>query len=403
MVGTGVQTALSFFGCSGAVRMSSTSISMPSCGAGFSDLSGLGYNGKETMQNLNDRLAVYLERVRSLEQTNDELEMKIKTFYDKKATIGSKDFSGCFDTIDKLLSQIHDANMINARLFLEIANGKLVSDDFRMNFESELAIRLGVDNDITGLQRALDELIINRSDLELEMEGLNEELIFLKKNHEEELAAHKHQVGVNVNVELDSAPAIDLSKILAEVREQYDHMIEKNLQAVEAWHRGQCEPRNKEVTTNPQAIQITKPEVIDLKRTVQSMEFELQSLLSIKQALQNTLSETEARYRNQLAQLQVILSQIESDLQQVRSNSELHSLEYKRLMDAKTRLKMEITTYRRLLDGEDNRYTTTEETQKAVAINNNTPTKIVKVKTIIKEMVDGKLVSSKYEESVEES
>lgn len=68
-------------------------------GAGF-DLSGsmasygVTSSGQEkvTMQNLNDRLAAYLEKVRSLESANGKLEHQIREWYEKQTPV-VKDYS----------------------------------------------------------------------------------------------------------------------------------------------------------------------------------------------------------------------------------------------------------------------------------------------------------------------
>lgn len=52
-------------------------------------------------------------------------------------------------------------------------------------FESELAIRLSVETDINGLRKVIDDTNVSRLNLENEIESLKEELIFLKKTHED--------------------------------------------------------------------------------------------------------------------------------------------------------------------------------------------------------------------------
>ena len=74
---------------------------------------------------------------------------------------------------------------------------------------------------------------------------------------------------------------------------------------------------------------------------------------SQKASLEKSLEETKNHYCLQLAQIQEQICSLEEQLAQLRCEMEQQNQEYKILLDVKTRLEQEISTYRRLLEGED--------------------------------------------------
>ncbi|XP_043858737.1 keratin, type I cytoskeletal 42 isoform X1 [Dromiciops gliroides] len=355
----------------------------------------LGGSEKETMQNLNDRLANYLDKVRALEEANTDLELKIRDWYKKQGPGPARDYSPYFKTIEDLRNKILAATIDNASLVLQIDNARLAADDFRTKYETELNLRLSVEADINGLRRVLDELTLARADLEMQIENLKEELAYLKKNHEEEMNALRGQVGGDVSVEMDAAPGVDLSRILSEMRDQYEKMAEKNRKDAEDWFFTKTEELNREVATNTEALQSSKTEITELRRTVQNLEIELQSQLSMKASLEGTLAETEARYGAQLSQLQGLISSIEQQLCELRCDMERQNQEYKILLDVKTRLEQEIATYRRLLEGEDAHLASQYSSSLSSQSSRDAVITSRQVRTIMEEVQDGKVVSSR--------
>ncbi|XP_042300038.1 keratin, type I cuticular Ha6-like, partial [Sceloporus undulatus] len=145
----------------------------------------LNCNEKETMGFLNNRLSNYLDRVRCLEQENAELDAKIREWYECENSYVCTDFKPFYCTIDELQQQICCTKADNAKLCLDIDNLKMASDDYSTKYEYELNMRQRDECDIGGLRKCLDNLTLCRADLEAQLESLTEEMMCLKKNHEE--------------------------------------------------------------------------------------------------------------------------------------------------------------------------------------------------------------------------
>ncbi|XP_078057203.1 keratin, type I cytoskeletal 18-like [Mustelus asterias] len=310
-------------------------------------------NEKETMQDLNDRLAAYLDKVRTLETANSTLELQIKEHLDARGP-SVQDWSIYEKPLNELRKEVYDMTVDNARLVLQIDNARLAADDFRVKWESELSIRQSVENDINGLRKVIDDTNIGRLHLESEIESLKEELVYIRKNHEEEIKALRSQVAdSSVHVEVDSPQGPDLSKIIAEIRKQYEEVAQKNKDDAESWYKNQMDSYKVEVQHNTEELRSAKGQVTELHRQIQSLEVELESLLSMKNSLEGTLRDTEMRYDMELQSINGMISKLEGDLFQIRTDMQSQVREYEILLNIKMKLEAEIATYKRLLDGEE--------------------------------------------------
>ncbi|GCB80469.1 hypothetical protein scyTo_0017188, partial [Scyliorhinus torazame] len=354
---------------------------------------------KEAMQGLNSRLALYLEKVRSLETGNHDLELTIKALLEERKPV-HRDINPMLAQAHALNKQIQDLTLNNAAMALQMDNARLSAEDFRMKLESETLIRQAVESDIDRLRRVRDEYELNAMTLRNEEEMLTEELLFLRKNHQEELNSLRSQISNNkVTVEVDCGKGPDLTAILAKIRQEYEEMVLKNKTETEQWYKYQVDNITTDVNHVIKDIEIANEELNSKRQAMQSLAMELDVIRRQNMGLENILAETEQRYGADFNKLQAIINKLEGDLLNVHNDMLQHKENYEALLKRKMTLEAELAEYRRLLHGEISTKVVSAPPPRAPTPPQEVTTRKI-VKVITTTLVDGKVVdeSSEVEE-----
>ncbi|XP_011900032.1 PREDICTED: keratin, type I cytoskeletal 18-like [Cercocebus atys] len=145
--------------------------------------------------------------------------------------------------------------------------------------------------------------------------------------------------------QLDAPKSQDLTKIMADIRAQYDQLAQKNREELDKYWSQQIEESTTVVTTQSTEVGAAKTTLTELRCTVQFLEIELDSMRNLKASLENSLREVVARYALQMEYLNGILLHLESELAQTRAEGQCQAQDYKALLNIKVRLEAEIATY----------------------------------------------------------
>uniref|UniRef100_G1QCN5 IF rod domain-containing protein n=1 Tax=Myotis lucifugus TaxID=59463 RepID=G1QCN5_MYOLU len=236
---------------------------------------------KDTMKYLNDHLASYLERARRLEADNERLESEIQEHLKKEP---GRDWGHYLKTIEDPRAQIFASSVDNTCIILQIDNAHLAADDFRVKYETELAMHQSVESDTNRLQKVTDNTNVTQLQLETEIEALKEQLLFMK-NHEEDTA----NSGLT---EMDAPKSQDISKIMADIWAQYDALAWKDREELDKMEESTIVVPSQ---TTERSAEMT---LTELRHRVLSLEIGLDSMRNLK----NSLREVETCYAVQVAQ-----------------------------------------------------------------------------------------------------
>lgn len=353
---------------------------------------------KQALNQLNDRFAKYIDRVKFLEGQNKKLlaeleELKnrwgedsrlIRERYEPelleaRATIDDTTREKAIAEIRAKRSEYEAANFKRqydeALQSIQIDKNKMTNLEYLLG-ENQIELDLlrrqmndsesdiekykkeiqRLNEDLHRLLADLDQETLRRVRLENEKQTLEEQIPFLNAIHEQEMNELR---SLQAGAHIDPAQFYrhELERAIRDIRGDFEDLSEQQKRELEEWYR---------IKTEEIAQQVAKRDALD------SLVNKVESTHSLKSSLGDTQREyNDLKQIN--ADLVMRLSQLEEDLDQTRRNNgftldardrdiaelrtKLQELmaDYDELMSNKTTLEFEINTYRRLLESEETR------------------------------------------------
>uniref|UniRef100_A0A8C6ECE6 IF rod domain-containing protein n=1 Tax=Microcebus murinus TaxID=30608 RepID=A0A8C6ECE6_MICMU len=162
-----------------------------------------------------------------------------------------------------------------------------------------------------------------------------------------------HLRSTSVVVKMEQQRDLNMDCVIAEIKAQYDELPSRSRAEAESWYRA-CEEMKATVIRHGETLRRTKEEINELNPHGPEAD-ETPKCQVWNSKLEAAVTQSEQQGEAALSDARCKLAELEAALQKAKQDMACLLKEYQEVMNSKLGLDIEIATYRRLLEGEEQR------------------------------------------------
>jgi len=353
---------------------------------------------KEEMVHLNNRMANYVEKVRSLEAENSTLKIQINRYEEKSTTQTNKlksmyegelsearrlldeqskdkaslqlDLASTSEKYQASRSEAEEMTLNNAALQQELKNVhsalgtketqfKALSKEYEevKNAYDKLAHKAAtLQAELETTQKTLESETLLRVDYENKLQSLREDLQFKEKIHAQEISEARSVQSVTISEDVFKAEYDQrLEATIMDLRERHEQDIEMFKEDYEASFNARIDELRSSLELARQANSTQNEEVTGYKVKIDRLEQTVKKLQTDNNMMSNRTQDLEGQLEMQREVRITAVTEITKERDEVRETLQNLEKEYTELADIKVKLDGEIQVYRKLLEEEEDR------------------------------------------------